>query len=95
MTTAAPSEINLQGYVKRNDGKKSTVWVNGEPLQENAETSEVQVGKLPHDGKNIPLKLRKTGKSLSLKAGEIYLPTTYGSTELQVIKKQNEFMPKR
>ena len=22
MTTAAPSEINLQGYVKRNDGKK-------------------------------------------------------------------------
>lgn len=31
---AAPPEMRAQGYVKRNDGKKSTWWVNGKPLQD-------------------------------------------------------------
>lgn len=31
-----PLEIKTQGYVKRSDGKKSTWWVNGKPLQDEA-----------------------------------------------------------
>jgi hypothetical protein len=29
-----PDSVAVQGYVKRSDGKKNTVWVNGEALQE-------------------------------------------------------------
>ena len=27
-------EIKIQGYVKRSDGRQSTRWVNGKPLQD-------------------------------------------------------------
>ena len=38
-----PEAVNLQGYVKRNDGKQGTVWVNDQALQENSGNKEVQV----------------------------------------------------
>jgi hypothetical protein len=29
-------EMKIQGYVKRNDGKQSTLWMNGKALQEDS-----------------------------------------------------------
>jgi hypothetical protein len=69
-----PNAINLQGYVKRSDGKKGTVWVNDKALQENSGNKDVVVGKLPTDGNRVPIKLPANGKQLVLKAGQVYDP---------------------
>jgi len=71
---ALPDAINLQGYVKRSDGKKGTVWVNDKALQENTGNKDVVVGKLPTDGNRVPIKLPANGKQLTLKAGQVYDP---------------------
>jgi len=71
---ALPDAINLQGYVKRNDGKNGTVWVNNNALQENSSNKEVQVGSLPSNGNKVPIKLPSNGKYLTLKAGQVYDP---------------------
>lgn len=76
-----PSEISVQGYVKRSDGKKGTVWVNETPMQENTGTSEVEVGSLPKGGNQVPLKVPGTGINLKLKAGQVYDPETDEITE--------------
>ncbi|MDP2248188.1 MAG: hypothetical protein Q8J65_08660, partial [Nitrosomonadales bacterium] len=31
-----PNSVSMQGYVKRSDGKKGTVWINNTPMQENS-----------------------------------------------------------
>ncbi len=69
-----PNAVNLQGYVKRNDGKQGTVWVNNQALQENSGNKDVQVGKLSEAGNRVPLELSANGKHLSLKAGQVYDP---------------------
>ena len=69
-----PDAINMQGYVKRNDGKQGTVWINDKALQENTGNKDVQVGKLPTDGNRVPIKLPANGKHLTLKAGQVYDP---------------------
>jgi hypothetical protein len=69
-----PDAINMQGYVKRNDGKKGTVWINNNALQENSSNKEVQVGSLPSNGNRVPIKLPSNGKYLTLKAGQVYDP---------------------
>jgi hypothetical protein len=79
----APPVVYMQGYVKRNDGKKSTVWVNGEPVQENTSTNEVQVGELQHKNNKVPLKLKGTGKNFNLKAGQAYVPETGNISEFK------------
>ena len=71
-----PDSVNLQGYVKRNDGKESTVWVNNQALQENSSNKDVVVGRLSEQGNRVPLKLSGNGKRLSLKAGQVYDPET-------------------
>ena len=74
-----PDAINMQGYVKRNDGKQGTVWINDNAIQENAGNKEVQVGSLANIGNNsnrIPIKLPANGKRLTLKAGQVYMPQT-------------------
>lgn len=71
-----PKAINVQGFVKRNDGKSSTVWVNGEALQEYSKNKEVQVGRLPKHSNRIPIRLPANGKRLTLKAGQTYHPAT-------------------
>lgn len=76
-----PSEISVQGYVKRSDGKKGTVWVNDEPVQENSSTGEVEVGKLPNHGSRIQLTLPGMDRSLRIKAGQTYNPETDEITE--------------
>jgi len=71
---ALPDAVNLQGYVKRNDGKQGTVWVNNQAMQENSSNKDVQVGKLSEDSNRVPIKLPANGKRLNLKAGQVYDP---------------------
>ena len=69
-----PESVNLQGYVKRNDGKQGTVWVNNQALQENTRNKDVVVGKLSENSNRVPIRLSATGKRLNLKAGQVYDP---------------------
>ena len=69
-----PDAVNLQGYVKRNDGKQSTVWVNNQALQENSRNKDVTIGKLSDGSNRVPIKLSANGKRLNLKAGQVYDP---------------------
>lgn len=69
-----PDAINMQGYVKRSDGKQGTVWINNQAMQENSGNSDVQVGSLPENSNRVPLKLPANGKRLTLKAGQVYDP---------------------
>ena len=71
-----PDAVNLQGYVKRNDGKQSTVWVNNQAMTENSRNKEVTVGKLSAGSNRVPIKLSANGKRLNLKAGQVYDPET-------------------
>jgi hypothetical protein len=71
-----PEAVHMQGYVKRNDGKESTVWVNNQMMRENSRNKDVIVGKLPQNGNRIPIKLPANGKNLSIKAGQVYDPET-------------------
>lgn len=71
-----PSEISVQGYVKRSDGKKGTVWINQKPVQENSSTGEMEVGKLPRNGNQVQIKVPGLDKSVKLKAGQVYDPET-------------------
>lgn len=69
-----PDSINVQGYVKRSDGKDGTVWVNGEPIQELSGNRDVEVGNLPANSNRIPIRIPANGRRLSLKAGQVYDP---------------------
>jgi hypothetical protein len=71
-----PNAVNLQGYVKRNDGKQGTVWVNDQAMQENSRNQDVAVGSLREDSNRVPLKLSGNGRQLNLKAGQVYDPET-------------------
>ncbi len=71
-----PEAVNLQGYVKRNDGKDGTVWVNNQALQENSSNKDVRVGRLSENSNRVPIKLSGNGRSLNLKAGQVYDPQT-------------------
>lgn len=71
-----PNAINVQGYVKRNDGKQGTVWINGDALQEHSANKDVQVGQLPENSNRIPIRIQANGKRLNLKAGQVYDPET-------------------
>jgi hypothetical protein len=69
-----PGAISVQGYVKRTDGKKGTVWVNGEAVQEHSTSKDVQIGRLPVNGNRVPIRIPANGKRLTLKAGQVYDP---------------------
>ena len=69
-----PEAVNLQGYVKRNDGKQGTVWVNDQALQENSGNKEVHVGRLSEGSNRVPIKLSANGRRINLKAGQVYDP---------------------
>ncbi|WP_082889295.1 hypothetical protein [Methylovorus sp. MM2] len=71
-----PTNISVQGYVKRNDGKKGTVWINNQPMRENSANSNVQVGKVGADGNQVQIVVPGNGKNLNLKAGQVYTPDT-------------------
>ena len=69
-----PDAINMQGYVKRNDGKQGTVWINNNAMQEGSGNKDVQVGRLPTNSNRVPIRLPANGKNLTLKAGQVYDP---------------------
>ena len=79
---AAPADVSVQGYVKRSDGKKGTVWVNRTPLQEDTNTANIEVGKLKGDSNQVQLKVPTTGKQIKLKAGQMYSPDTDSVSEI-------------
>lgn len=72
---AAPPVVSIGGYVKRSDGK-TTVWVNGRPLQEKTAAKDFTVGKLRGDTNQVQIKLPRTGQAVSLKAGQSYDPVS-------------------
>lgn len=76
-----PSSISVQGYVKRSDGKKGTVWVNDTPIQENSSTGEVAVGNL-RKGNQVQIKVPGIDRDLKLKAGQVYIPETNSVVEI-------------
>jgi hypothetical protein len=69
-----PSAINVQGFVKRSDGKLGTVWVNDEAIQERSGNKDVQVGTLSKHSNRIPIRIPANGRRLILKAGQVYEP---------------------
>ena len=83
-----PDSISIQGYVKRSDGKKSTVWINNSPIQENQGNAEVQVGKLGKDSNQVQVTLPASGKSVNLKAGQTYDSTTDTVSDIRTSSKQ-------
>ncbi len=87
-----PDPITLQGYVKRSDGSKSTLWINNQPVQEDSTVDNVKIGRLNKRGnanqEALDLKIPANGKNVRLKAGQIYEPDTNQVKELRVIEKE-------
>lgn len=73
-----PEKISMQGFVKRSDGKKSTLWINHQAIQESTSNDDVQVGSFnKNEGRvnnEIHFKLKKSGQAFDLKPGQGYLP---------------------
>jgi hypothetical protein len=67
--------VTVGGYVKRSDGK-STVWINGKPMQEKDTTKDVEIGRLQGNTNEVKIKLPSTGKTVNLKAGQSYDPAS-------------------
>ena len=89
-----PDPIKLQGYVKRNDGQKSTLWINDQPVQEDSVIDNVSIGRLSNRGKNgtegLNVKIPANGKQLRLKAGQVYEPETNQIKELKTVEKEKQ-----
>ncbi|MES2013049.1 MAG: hypothetical protein V4445_04795 [Pseudomonadota bacterium] len=87
--------ITMQGYVKRNDGTKSTLWINRQAVQEDSTVDNVQVGRLNRRGfsskgastEGVDVQMPANGKKVRLKAGQMYEPETSQIKELHVIEK--------
>lgn len=89
-----PEPIKLQGYVKRSDGQKSTLWINDQAVQEDSVVDDVNIGKLTGRGKNngegLDVKIPANGKQLRLKAGQVYEPETNQIKELKTVEKEKQ-----
>ncbi len=87
-----PAPITLQGYVKRSDGTKSTLWINNQAVQEDSMVDDVQVGRLNQRGNSavdaLNLKIPANGKHIRLKAGQVYEPETNQIKELKTVEKE-------
>ncbi len=77
-----PSAIIMQGFVKRSDGKKSTVWINYQAVQENESLNDIEIGKLSRHSNQVPIKLTNNGKNISLKPGQVYNPADNSVSEI-------------
>ena len=90
-----PDPITLQGYVKRGDGTKSTLWINHQAVQEGSMVGNVQIGQLNKRGfsakgastEGVDVKIPVNGRNVRLKAGQMYEPETNQIKELQVAEK--------
>lgn len=87
-----PAPITLQGYVKRSDGKKSTLWINNQAVQEDSTIDNVQIGRLNQRSNATPdalnLRIPANGKHIRLKAGQVYEPDTNQIKELKTLEKE-------
>ncbi len=63
-----PIAISVQGYIQRNGGKSSTVWLNHQALPEHTTHNGVQIGKIEAQGVN----LQTASRHIYLKAGQSY-----------------------
>lgn len=90
-----PDPITLQGYVKRSDGTKSTLWINNQAVQEDSTVDNVQIGRINKQGfskkgastEGVEVKIPANGKRVQLKAGQMYAPETNKIVEMQVVEK--------
>lgn len=80
---ALPKAVELQGYVKRSDGKQGTVWINQQAIQEGTKNGEIAVGHLPQQQNRVPIQINASGKVLTLKAGQTYDPETNRVREMR------------
>jgi hypothetical protein len=80
---ALPKAVELQGYVKRSDGKQGTVWINQQAIQEGTKNGEIAVGHLPQQQNRVPIQINASGKVLTLKAGQTYDPETNRVREIR------------
>jgi hypothetical protein len=78
-----PNAVELQGYVKRSDGKKGTVWINQQAVQEGTKNRDISVGQIPSQQNRVPIQINASGKVLSLKAGQTYDPETNRVREMR------------
>lgn len=73
-----PEKVSMQGFVKRSDGRKSTLWINHQAMQESTSNDDIQVGNFnKNEGRknsSINFKLKKSGQTFNLKPGQVYLP---------------------
>ncbi len=87
-----PAPITLQGYVKRSDGNKSTLWINNQPVQEDSTVDDVKIGRLNKRGtssqEGLDVKIPGNGRNVRLKAGQVYEPETNQIRELKTIEKE-------
>lgn len=94
--TELPEPITLQGYVKRSDGKKSTLWINNQAVQEGGTLNSIQIGRLNRrgssskggDADSVDIKIPASGKHVRLKAGQVYEPDTNQIKELKTVEKE-------
>ena len=89
-----PASLTMQGYVKRSDGAKSTVWINNQAMQEESQINQVRIGKLSATGRNretnLNLQMPANGKQIRLKAGQVYAPQTDEIKELKTVAKEKQ-----
>lgn len=99
-----PVEVHMQGYVKRSDGRRNTVWVNHKAIQENSSTADVQVGNLSTKFKSknkldgadeVRMKLSGNGQQFNLKADQRYLPDENRVKDLAVTTIGEERKPEQ
>jgi hypothetical protein len=83
----------MQGYVKRSDGVKGTLWINNQAVQEDGTVDNVQIGRINRRGFSSKatiaegVDVQASGKKIRLKAGQMYEPETSQIKELQVVEK--------
>ncbi|MDP2152124.1 MAG: hypothetical protein Q8J66_00470 [Methylotenera sp.] len=88
--------ITMQGYVKRNDGEKSTLWINNQAVQEDGVVDNVQIGQINRRGFSSKttntegVDVQAGGKKIRLKAGQMYEPESRQIKELQVVEKAKQ-----
>ena len=72
---AALESLSIQGYVKRSDGKKGTVWINRQAVRESRETAVISNSGRIRSGE-VELKVPTSDKAVRLKPGQVYVPAT-------------------
>lgn len=92
---ALPEPVTMQGYVKRSDGKSNTIWINNQPVQENATLDKLKIGRVNQHGhskkgasaEGVDVKIPVTGKQIRLKPGQMYEPENNKIYEMQIVEK--------